>query len=115
YKLRNKRANEMLILNTEENYKKEFEKLTREITSMLTQSSPISSLLRDSLFYHWILFDRADSPLSELLEPILSKWGIKPKFELPVSDKDYVIYSFTIPYPGKFSLVLDKLSEDYKF
>ncbi|OGM26061.1 hypothetical protein A3D01_04845 [Candidatus Woesebacteria bacterium RIFCSPHIGHO2_02_FULL_39_13] len=115
YKLRNKRANEMLILNTEENYKKEFEKLTREITSMLTQSSPISSLLRDSLLYHWILFDRADSPLSELLEPILSKWGIKPKFELPVSDKDYVIYSFTIPYPGKFSLVLDKLSEDYKF
>lgn len=104
YKLRNENAKERFILEAEEDYKAVFEELRPEIESLIARDFQVSRLVRDSLVYHWVLFDRAKSPLSYFLAEILGEWGLKPKFELPVSDKDYIIFSFNVPEDGDYDI-----------
>ena len=112
YKLKKEGRNEKAILKAEASYKKEFQNMEPEFSQFMGDRSSIEDLIKMSLLYQWILLDRVSSNAANNISEFLTVWGIKPKFELPVSEKKYVIFGFELPEPGSFGINADDLDEN---
>lgn len=111
YKLRKSDSNKKLIYRYETEYKEILTFMTPNIIEAIGNDTSVSNVIRDSLVYQWILLERAGSALTENLDDLLVLWGVKPRFELPVSENPYVVFSFQMPKDGDYALVGNLVDE----
>src|SRR3989344_1043311 len=104
YKLKKEGKNGKIILMAESNFEKEFKNIKSEFTQLISGHTSVESLIKMSLLYQWILLDRVDSDAAHYISEFLTIWGIKPRFELPVSESKYVIFGFKLPESGSYDV-----------
>lgn len=104
YKLRKGGANKNLVKSIEKEYKNNLQEFTPTILSLTKQNTPVANLIKNSLIYQWFLLERSGSADSEELSKLLIDWGIKPKFELPISNMNYEIFTFDVPETKNYNI-----------
>jgi len=116
YKLRKIGSDEDIIKKSEGSYMSTMRELEEDIVMLSQSVSPVSSVVKDSLIYQWVLLDRAGfKSQGDPLPLLLSRWNIKPTFELPVSENSYVIASFEVPVGGQYSILEPDRAEEVYF
>lgn len=105
YKLKKSGAKEALIQSSQKDYEYQLLELSDDIARLIKRGSQIEMVVRNSLIYQWELLGRAKvDSTSSLLAELLSKWDVKPTFELPPSNDTYVVVNFKLLSDGSYNL-----------
>jgi len=116
YKLRKSDAQKNVVKNAERDYRRLLKNMTNVFIGTSKNETPVSDVVRNSLLYQWILFDRSGSPESARLSDLLIQWGVKTEFELPVSKDTYFVSRFDVPFSDDYNIAFHKQSNilDYE-
>jgi len=105
YKLKKLGKSASLIASTQKDYENELSNMSPHIVSLIKEGGPVASVVKDSLMYQWVLLGKVGlDSTTTLLSDLLSKWDVKPTFELPLSNNTYVVESFNILSDGEYIL-----------
>lgn len=111
YRLRKGGYPSELVAKMEKQYLKRLEENRGNLIKAFEQHLANSDLIRDSLLYQLTLFVSSGSPLKDDLSRLLAEARLKPTYDLPESDGDYLVYQFDIGQEGTFTLFLDKIPQ----
>lgn len=107
YRLKERNANEGLINRAKNDYKKSLDQFSSKLISTNTD---LPNLLKEILFFQYLLFKRIDLERSKQIKEILVNLNILPQFELPSSDTDkYLVYHFDVPVGRNYNLISNKV------
>ncbi|OGM21124.1 hypothetical protein A2714_05665 [Candidatus Woesebacteria bacterium RIFCSPHIGHO2_01_FULL_38_9] len=99
-----------LVNRAEKDYLVLFKKLQKNLKSSTLSDNPVSRVIRESLFYQYILFKKVNSENLEYLDNFFLDVKMKPMYDLPTGSYDYyLVYHFDIPLEGLYTI-----SEDFK-
>lgn len=105
YKLEKLGESTALIVSTQKDYERELSDMSPYIVDLIKRGGPVAGVAKDSLMFQWILLSRVGlSSTTTLLSDLLSKWDVKPTFELPQSGNTYVVGNFKLPVDGSYFL-----------
>ena len=109
YKLSKANSKGNLLGQAEKSYQIELQRISPKISGFINLDNPVSNVVKNSLLYQFVLLERVNSHVINELGEVLALWGVKPKFELPVSEDEYIVYSFEIPKKRSFDFNIRSL------